>query len=473
MNLFKKVKQSEKEATVETTQQDISSQVVYDENDLYVKLANCVVNSVSDTKDVDGEPPLHDKLEQENDSGNLPLVDEETQSKIREIEENLKDSPMEEEPVNEGFVNFEDIQNETGENLENQKETENKDTNSVNQTPLENLQKNKGDDNKNEESVLENQKDDDEFLKFKLKLLEENGLTNETVVGVCVTDNEIVKGTNFLIKGNAISGKEYNDCLFTLTNFYQTKIKNATFKNCVFTNALFKKMELENVVFDNCMFRTTHLMSNFEDVYCRDVVFKECILRGLRMQNTFGNLIDMSTCKFGNVNIVCSDIHAFILPKDQQYRYGVILDRPMKGFKKCLPITVSQYVDLINGFKKADDFFYNNINNELFLRETNFMATPNDVEYTCIVDLEIPVGAYVCTVDGIRFRTNMARVTNILPVNGNYITVALSEYDKSTFYKIGELNTIECFDTCPTNEFTNGIYFSMYNPKTDIEEHNE
>lgn len=442
MNLFKKVKQSEKEATVETSQQDISSQVVYKGYDLSEKLANCVVNSASDTKDVDGEPLLHDKPEQENDGGNLPLVDEETQ-------------------------------NETSEILENQKETEDKDTNSVNQTPLKNLQKNKGDDNKNEESVLENQKEDDEFLKFKLKLLEENGLTNETIVSVCVTDNEIVKGTNFLIKGNAISGKEYNDCLFTLTNFYQTKIKNATFKNCVFTNALFKKMELENVVFDNCMFRTTHLMTNFEDVYCRDVVFKECILRGLRMQNTFGNLIDMSTCKFGNVNIVCSDIHAFILPKDQQYRYGVILDRPMKGFKKCLPITISQYVDLINGFKKADDFFYNNINNELFLRETNFMATPNDVEYTCIVDLEIPVGAYVCTVDGIRFRTNMARVTNILPVNGNYITVALSEYDKSTFYKIGELNTIECFDTCPTNEFTNGIYFSMYNQKTDIKEQNE
>lgn len=442
MNLFKKVKQSEKEATVETSQQDISSQVVYKGYDLSEKLANCVVNSASDTKDVDGEPLLHDKPEQENDGGNLPLVDEETQ-------------------------------NETSEILENQKETEDKDTNSVNQTPLKNLQKNKGDDNKNEESVLENQKEDDEFLKFKLKLLEENGLTNETIVGVCVTDNEIVKGTNFLIKGNAISGKEYNDCLFTLTNFYQTKIKNATFKNCVFTNALFKKMELENVVFDNCMFRTTHLMTNFEDVYCRDVVFKECILRGLRMQNTFGNLIDMSTCKFGNVNIVCSDIHAFILPKDQQYRYGVILDRPMKGFKKCLPITISQYVDLINGFKKADDFFYNNINNELFLREPNFMATPNDVEYTCIVDLEIPVGAYVCTVDGIRFRTNMAKVTNILPVNGNYITVALSEYDKSTFYKIGELNTIECFDTCPTNEFTNGIYFSMYNQKTDIKEQNE
>lgn len=441
MNLFKKVKQSEKEATVETTQQDISSQVVYKGYDLSEKLANCVVNSASDTKDVDGEPLLHDKPEQENDGGNLPLVDEETQ-------------------------------NETSEILENQNETEYKDTNSINQTPLKNLQKNKGDDNKNEESVLENQKEDDEFLKFKLKLLEENGLTNETVVGVCVTDNEIVKGTNFLIKGNAISGKEYNDCLFTLTNFYQTKIKNATFKNCVFTNALFKKMELENVVFDNCMFRTTHLMTNFEDVYCRDVVFKECVLRGLRMQNTFGNLIDMSTCKFGNVNIVCSDIHAFILPKDQQYRYGVILDRPMKGFKKCLPITISQYVDLINGFKKADDFFYNNINNELFLRETNFMATPNDVEYTCIVDLEIPVGAYVCTVDGIRFRTNMARVTNILPVNGNYITVALSEYDKSTFYKIGELNTIECFDTCPTNEFTNGIYFSKYNQKTDIKEQN-
>lgn len=436
MNLFKKVKQSEKEATVETSQQDISSQVVYKGYDLSEKLANCVVNSASDTKDVDGEPLLHDKPEQENDGGNLPLVDEETQ-------------------------------NETSEILENQKETEDKDTNSVNQTPLKNLQKNKGDDNKNEESVLENQKEDDEFLKFKLKLLEENGLTNETIVGVCVTDNEIVKGTNFLIKGNAISGKEYNDCLFTLTNFYQTKIKNATFKNCVFTNALFKKMELENVVFDNCMFRTTHLMTNFEDVYCRDVVFKECILRGLRMQNTFGNLIDMSTCKFGNVNIVCSDIHAFILPKDQQYRYGVILDRPMKGFKKCLPITISQYVDLINGLKKADDFFYNNINNELFLRETNFMATPNDVEYTCIVDLEIPVGAYVCTVDGIRFRTNMARITNILPVNGNYITVALSEYDKSTFYKIGELNTIECFDTCPTNEFTNGIYFSMYAPKNE------
>ncbi|MBR4625832.1 MAG: hypothetical protein IKO56_09890, partial [Alphaproteobacteria bacterium] len=99
MNLFKKVKQPEKEiekTTVETTQQDISSQVVYKGNDLSEKLANCVVDSVSDTKDVDGEPSLHDKLEQENvGCEGIPLVNEETQNKIREIEENLKEKKNE------------------------------------------------------------------------------------------------------------------------------------------------------------------------------------------------------------------------------------------------------------------------------------------------------------------------------------------------------------------------------------------
>lgn len=442
MNLFKKVKQPEKETeetTVDTNQQNISEQVVYKGNDLSKKLANCVVDSASDTKDVDGEPPLHNKPEQENDGEYLPLVVKKTQSKIREIEENLKekesenekvenDPPMEEEPVNEGCcINFEDIQKGTG------------------KTP---------------------NMEDDEFLKFKLKLLEENGLTDETVVGVCVTDNEIVKGTNFLIRGNAISGKEYNDCLFTLTNFYQTKIKNATFKNCTFTNALFKKMELENVVFDNCVFRTTHFMANFEDVYCRDVVFKECTLTGLRMQNTFGNSIDMSTCKFGNVNIVCSDIHAFVLPKDQQYRYGVILDRPMKGFKKCIPLTPAQYMDLISGFTSIDTILSNDgINREIFPREANFELTDSD--YLCVVELEIPIGAYVSTVDNIRFRTNIARITNILPIGRYFITSAISEYDKSTIYNVGETKTVSCFDTCPTNEFTNGIYFNRYAPKNE------
>ena len=439
MNLFKKVKQSEKEATVETTQQDISSQVDYKGNDLSEKLANCVVDSVSDTKNVDGEPSLYNKPKKEKGGcEDISLVDEETQNKIREIEENLKekknetekvenDSPMEEEPVNEGCKNFEDIQNETGKTSNTE---------------------------------------DDEFLKFKLKLLEENGLTNETVVGVCVTDNEIVKGTNFLIKGNAISGKEYNDCLFTLTNFYQTKIKNATFKNCTFTNALFKKMELENIVFDNCVFRTTHLMANFEDVYCRNVVLKECTLTGLRMQNTFGNSIDMTTCKFSNVNIVCSDIHAFSLPKDQQYRYGVILDRPMKGFKKCIPLTPSQYMDLISGVTSIDNVLSNDgINREIFPREANFDLSDGD--YLCVVELEIPIGAYVSTVDNIRFRTNIARITNILPIGRYYITSAISEYDKSTIYNVGEIKTVSCFDTCPTNEFTNGIYFSRYAPKNE------
>ena len=437
MNLFKKVKQPEKETeetTVETNQQDISSQVVYKGNDLSEKLAGGVVDSASDTKDVDGEPPLHDKPEQENDGEYLPL----NPKKNKGIEENLKekesetekvedDTPMEEEPVNEGWVNFEDLPNRFG-----------------------------------KEPSME----DDEFLKFKLKLLEENGLTDETVVGVCITDNEIVKGTNFLIRGNAISGKEYNDCLFTLTNFYQTKIKNATFKNCTFTNALFKKMELENVIFDNCLFRTTHFMANFEDVYCRDVVFKECTLRGLRMQNTFGNLIDMSTCKFGNVNIVCSDIHAFALPKDQQYRYGVILDRPMKGFKKCIPLTPAQYMDLISGFTSIDTILSNDgINREIFPREANFDLSDGD--YLCVVELEIPIGAYVSTVDNIRFRTNIARITNILPIGRYYITSAISEYDKSTIYNVGETKMVSCFDTCPTNEFTNGIYFSKYAPKNE------
>ena len=397
------------------------------------------MDSARDIKNIDGEPSLNDKLEQEKGGcEDISLVDEETQNKIREIEENLKekknetekvenDSPMEEEPVNEGCKNFEDIQNETGK------------TSNI---------------------------EDDEFLKFKLKLLEENGLTDETVVGVCVTDNEIVKGTNFLIRGNAISGKEYNDCLFTLTNFYQTKIKNATFKNCTFTNALLKKMELENVVFDNCVFRTTHLMVNFEDVYCRDVVFKECTLTGLRMQNTFGNSIDMSTCKFGNVNIVCSDIHAFALPKDQQYRYGVILDRPMKGFKKCIPLTPAQYMDLISGFTSIDTILNKDgINREIFPKEANFDLSDRD--YLCVVELEIPIGAYVSTVDNIRFRTNIARITNILPIGRYYITSAISEYDKSTIYNVGETKTVSCFDTCPTNEFTNGINFSRYAPKNE------
>lgn len=443
MNLFKKVKKPKKETeetTVETNQQVTSAQVVYKENDLSENLDDGVVDSASDTKDVDGEPPLHDKPEQENNCEDLPLVDEETQSKIREIEESLKekkkesenekvknDPPIEEEPVNKGWANFEDIQNGTS------------------KTP---------------------NMEDDEFLKFKLKLLEENGLTDETVVGVCVTDNEIVKGTNFLIRGNAISGKEYNDCLFTLTNFYQTKIKNATFKNCTFTNALFKKMELENVIFDNCVFRTTHFMANFEDVYCRDVVFKECTLTGLRMQNTFGNSIDMSTCKFGNVNIVCSDIHAFALPKNQQYRYGVILDRPMKGFKKCIPLTPSQYMDLISGLTSIDTILNKDgINHEIFPREANFDLSNGD--YLCVVELEIPIGAYVSTVDNIRFRTNIARITNILPIGRYYITSAISEYDKSTIYNVGETKTVSCFDTCPTNEFTNGIYFNKYAPKND------
>lgn len=431
MNLFKKVRQPEKETeetTVETNQQDISPQVVYKENDLSENLVDGVVDSASDTKDVDDEPLLHDKPEQEKDGEDLPLVDEENlKEKESETEKVEDDTPMEEELVNKGWVNFEDLPNRFG-----------------------------------KEPSME----DDEFLKFKLKLLEENGLTDETVVGVCITDNEIVKGTNFLIKGNAISGKEYNDCLFTLTNFYQTKIKNATFKNCTFTNVLFKKMELENVIFDNCVFRTTHFMANFEDVYCRDVVFKECTLRGLRMQNTFGNSIDMSTCKFGNVNIVCSDIHAFALPKEQQYRYGVILDRPMKGFKKCIPLTPSQYMDLISGFTSIDTILSNDgINREIFPREANFELTDGD--YLCVVELEIPIGAYVSTVDNIRFRTNIARITNILPIGRYYITSAISEYDKSTIYNVGETKTVSCFDTCPTNEFTNGIYFSKYAPKNE------
>lgn len=366
----------------------------------------------------------------------------------------------------------EEEQNETSKNLKNQKETEDNNTNSINQTPLENLQKNKGDDNKNDESVLKNQKEDSDFLKFKLKLLEKNEITDETFVGICITDNDVIKGANFLIKGNVISGKKYNNCTFPMTNLYQTKIKNAKFKDCVFTNVIFKEMELENIVFDNCVFKTTHLIANFNDVYCRNIMFKECNLIGLRMERTFGNLIDMTTCKFNNVNIVCSDIHAFALPKEQQYRYGVVLDKPIKGFKRCLPLTGSQYIDIINGYKEVDDFFRkSNINREIFPREANFDLSNGD--YLCVVELEIPIGAYVSTVDNIRFRTNIVRITNILPIGRYFITSAISEYDKSTIYNVGEAKTVSCFDTCPTNEFTNGIYFSMYNQKTDIEEHNE
>lgn len=254
-----------------------------------------------------------------------------------------------------------------------------------------------------------------------------------------------------IANGKGASNKTYKNCLFGNTRFYKTKLTNIVFEECDFTNFTFLNVELENIVFKKCVFKrttTTQYIYGFNLVTCKNVCFDECklICMGINCMNAvMGTTIDMSTSKFGYVNLVNSDIHAYILPETENLRYGKVLDKPITGYKECNPLTDEIHLKYIKGECSLSDCSCDRLGTK------------------CLVKLEIPKGSVVYTTDSQRYRTNKVIVESIFFENGKNINFAFSEYDNKTLYEKGCVTEVDNFDTCPTKEYANGIYFTIPN----------
>ena len=80
-----------------------------------------------------------------------------------------------------------------------------------------------------------------------------------------------------------------------------------------------------------------------------------------------------------------------------------------------------------------------------------------------IVELEIPEDAYRCSATSKKCRCSKAKVLSITNLDGSESTsnVAVSEYDSSFVYRIGETVEVTDFDQNRWNECSTGIHFFM------------
>ena len=80
-----------------------------------------------------------------------------------------------------------------------------------------------------------------------------------------------------------------------------------------------------------------------------------------------------------------------------------------------------------------------------------------------IVELEIPEDALRSSATTRKCRCSKARVLSITNLNGSEVNVeyAISEHDPSFLYKVGEVASVNDFDTNRWNECSTGIHFFM------------
>lgn len=83
------------------------------------------------------------------------------------------------------------------------------------------------------------------------------------------------------------------------------------------------------------------------------------------------------------------------------------------------------------------------------------------VRKNCIVKLEIPEDALRCSSTGRKCRCSKAKVLSITNIDGTEANVieVFSKYDPSFVYRVGEIVSVDNFDTNRWNECAPGIHF--------------
>ena len=77
-----------------------------------------------------------------------------------------------------------------------------------------------------------------------------------------------------------------------------------------------------------------------------------------------------------------------------------------------------------------------------------------------IIKLEIPSDALRCSATGRKCRCNKAKVLSITNIDGSDSgNVGYSKYDPSFVYNVGEIVSVDDFDTNRWNECSTGIHF--------------
>ena len=103
----------------------------------------------------------------------------------------------------------------------------------------------------------------------------------------------------------------------------------------------------------------------------------------------------------------------------------------------------------------------NGVNYPIACPEKGSFIAFKKAKYDLIVELEITEDALRCSTTSRKCRCSKARVISITNLDGSPASdsVAISNYDFSFVYKVGEIVSVDNFDTNRWNECSTGIHF--------------
>ena len=191
---------------------------------------------------------------------------------------------------------------------------------------------------------------------------------------------------------------DLNHSDLTCANLNNADLSLTNLKDSFLNGASLRDANLSNADLRNASLKHTNLLNaNLSNACC-----SYCTL----------SYTNLSGCNLKMTNFENSNLTGAILDESEKFRYGVILDKKIIGYKKC--------------------------------------------KYGRIVTLEIPKGAIVFTINGYKFRTNKAKCIAI----SNGATIAYSNFENLSFtYEIGKTYSIKDFNLIYNIECASGIHF--------------
>lgn len=183
----------------------------------------------------------------------------------------------------------------------------------------------------------------------------------------------------------------------------------------------FSGLTLENVEFDRCnldlcKFNNAELLStDFNTCIINRIYFGTCKIKKVDFIRCLLDEVYFTNSSFDNVDFDFSTLLDVKLPERENIRRGVILKEDLIGYKKG---------------RNAE-----------------------------IITLLIPKGSVVFSINNNKCRTNRAKVLEIKNSFGRNVETAISDFDHTFVYKVGQSYEIDNFDTRYNIECGTGIHF--------------
>ena len=208
-------------------------------------------------------------------------------------------------------------------------------------------------------------------------------------------------------------------------NLYNADLSNADLSNADLSNANLSNADLSNANLSNADLSDANLYNadlsnanlynaNLSNANLYNANLSDANLRYANLRYANLRYANLYNADLSNADLYNADLYNADLDEKEKLRKGVIIDKPVRVFKKCIKNT--------------------------------------------IVELELLKGSIVFSINNKKCRTNRAKV---IAINGNKNKglKCCSEYDKNFIYEVGKIVEVKDFDLMYNVECSSGIHF--------------